>query len=276
MQETIALVFDFDDTLAPDSTSGFLEQAGIKNIREFWDKEVHSLMEADWDPIPAYLYMMLERSGTNGVPAFTRDALIAWGRCLPLYKGVDTLFDRLCRVVADINPRLRLEYYIISSGIGDVIRHTPIARHFEMIWASEFHYDEQGRIKFPKKINSFTDKTRYLFHIQKGLCKQSIGKPFLVNKKYKDEQLRIPFKNMIVVGDGYTDIPCFSLVRTWGGKAIAVYDRKDEARVGRAWGFIVEGRVDTWHSADYREGTDLSTTLTSAVKELAENLSHMP
>lgn len=278
MQETIAIVFDFDDTLAPDSTGGFLKQCGM-DVREFWDKDVKSLVDGDWDPIPAYLYTMIERSACGEVPAFTRDRLKSWGRKLPLFPGVETVFDRLRATMEKEDPRLHLEYYLISSGIGDVIRNTKIASKFKMIWTSEFHYDAEGpegQITFPKKIISFTDKTRYLFHIQKGLVgPESLGKPFAVNKKYDDKDLRIPFKNMIVVGDGYTDIPCFSMIRKAGGTAIAVYNRDaNKEKRARAWGFIDENRAATLHHVDYQEGSELSASLEMAISALAGKLSN--
>ena len=53
MHETIAIIFDFDDTLVPDSTSGYLAQQGI-NVGDFWQHAVQPLINDDWDPVPAY------------------------------------------------------------------------------------------------------------------------------------------------------------------------------------------------------------------------------
>ena len=61
-QNTIAVIFDFDDTLAPDSTSGFLDNLGL-DVPSFWQNRVQPLIDEGWDPIPAYLYMMLKVSG---------------------------------------------------------------------------------------------------------------------------------------------------------------------------------------------------------------------
>ena len=276
MHETIAIVFDFDDTLAPDSTGGFLGHCGV-DVRAFWDQEVKRHMDDDWDPIPAYMYKMICTSRAlaedNPEAAFTKDKMADWGRVLDLFPGVesgsDGVFDRLRKAVKKCNPRYQLEFYLISSGIGDIIRNTKVAGEFTRIWTSEFHCDTVGQIEFPKKVISFTDKTRYLFHIQKGLLDVR-GDPFAVNKRYPDGALRIPFKNMIVVGDGYTDIPCFSLVRQQGGAAIVVYDRKDRTKRGRAWGFVDDSRASTLHHADYRADTDLSNSLEMAVERLIQ------
>jgi phosphoserine phosphatase len=273
MHETIAVVFDFDDTLAPDSTSGYLSQAGIADLTSFWKKDVASLTEDDWDPVPAYLYKMIEASQTKRIPKITKESLVEWGKHLPLHEGVPELFARLKKVAKDANPRANLEFYLISSGIGDILRSTPIANEFTDIWASEFAYGADGGIIFPKKIVSFTDKTRYLFHIQKGLIgPQARGKPFDVNKKLKPEQIRIPIDHMIFVGDGYTDIPCFSLVKKDGGVSIAVFDKTHVEKWGSAYQFVHDGRVSNLLSANYSELSDLSIFLGMAVKKLATDI----
>jgi len=274
MSDVIALIFDFDDTLAPDSTSGLLADMGV-DAAHFWSQEVGPLLaEHDWDPVPAYLYKLIElsRSGRHG--AVTRQRLEEWGRRLPLHDGVQTLFNRLREVVRKNHPQVQLEFYLISSGIGDVVRNTAIAHEFTDIWASEFIYDEQGAILFPKRIVSFTDKTRYLFHIQKGIVgAASRNKPFEVNKKVDQDKLRVPFQQMIFVGDGYTDIPCFSLIRRSGGVAFGVWDPRHRDKRSRAWGFIQEGRVSNLNQARYDEEAELYQWLEEAVESLAGRIS---
>jgi len=271
MQETIAVVFDFDDTLAPDTTSGFLQRHGV-DPQNFWLNEVNPLYAHDWDPVPAYLYKMLEASTQSQIP-LTKENLAAWGAEAPLHAGTDTIFASLREIVEETNPTVTLEFYVICSGIGDVLRHTKIASQFKDIWASEFHYDESGKAVFPKKIISFTDKTRYLFHIQKGLIgKPARGKPLDVNRKFDNNDLRIPFTNMIFVGDGLTDVPCFSLLTKEKGMAVAVYDKDHVKKWANAYQFVAERRVSTLYSADYSDGTDLSNFLKMAVRNMAERV----
>ncbi|HEY9280868.1 MAG TPA: HAD family hydrolase [Eoetvoesiella sp.] len=270
MSDVIALIFDFDDTLAPDSTSGFLTSMGV-DAGHFWTQRVGPLLsEHDWDPVPAYLYEMIELSKSKEHGLITRERLAQWGGSLPLHDGVETLFSRLRAVVRAEHPQVRLEFYLISSGIGDVVRHTPIAHEFTDIWASEFTYGPDGGIHFPRRIVSFTDKTRYLFHIQKGIIgASSRNKPFEVNRKVEQDKLRVPFQQMIFVGDGYTDIPCFSLIRSAGGVAFGVWDPKHRDKRSRAWGFIQEGRVSNLNQARYDEQAELYQWLEEAVESLA-------
>jgi len=273
MQETIAVVFDFDDTLAPDSTSGYLGQCGL-DVPRFWREEVQPLLQDNWDPVPAYLHKMIEKSNSGEIEPITRANLAEWGAKLPLYDDAELIFDRLRQAVNLTNPRVTLEFYLISSGIGDVLRNTKIAHEFNAIWASDFVYDAADKIKFPKKIVSFTDKTRYIFHIQKGIFgPEYADKPFEVNRKVAQADIRVPISQMIMVGDGYTDIPCFSLVRKDQGIAIGVYDRKNREKWGKAWGFIEDGRVSNLVPTDYREGSGLSDSLIMAVESIAGRIS---
>jgi len=272
MQERIAVVFDFDDTLGPDSTTGFLKHAGIKDIEGFW-KEVGTMMDDGWDPVPAYLSHMIDASERGRMKPMTKDRLSAWGESVPLFDGVEQVFSHLRTVVREANPRVTLEFYLISSGIGDVLRSTSIADEFTDIWASEFHYDDDGNAVTAKKIISFTDKTRYIFQIQKGIIgKGSRSKPFEVNKKVPDNQIRIPLNQMVFVGDGYTDIPCFSLIKQQGGIPIAVYDHRHTEKWGNAFQFVTDGRVSNLHSANYQKDSDLTTFLSMAVRSLAERI----
>ncbi len=272
MQERIAVIFDFDDTLGPDSTTGFLKHTGLENIDVFWG-EVGAMMSDNWDPVPAYMNHMLVAAADGRISPITQSALAGWGRMLPLFDGVTDLFALLRTMVKEANPRVTLEFYLISSGIGDVLRNMPIANEFTDIWASEFYYDGDGIATTPRRIISFTDKTRYIFQVQKGIIgKESRGKPFAVNKRVPVDQVRIPLSQMVFVGDGYTDIPCFSLIKQNGGIPIAVYDHKQTEKWGNAFQFVADGRVSNLHSANYKEGSDLVNFLTMAVRSLAERI----
>lgn len=272
-KETIAVVFDFDDTLAPDSTSSFLDSCGI-DVKSFWADDVQPLLDAGWDPVPAYLYMMVQKSNASipGMP-ITREGLVAWGKQISPYPGATTIFNRLRRTASSIDSRINVEFYLISSGIGEILRATRIGQQFNDIWACDFLYDEAGGIVFPKNVVSFTDKTRYLFQISKGLVGPAYkGKPFDVNRKVSSADLRIPFDQIVYVGDGYTDIPCFSLVRKERGVAIGVYDRADHDRWGRAWGFVAEDRVSNLAAADYSSKSALADSLTMAVERMSNQI----
>ncbi|MBW1696362.1 MAG: haloacid dehalogenase-like hydrolase [Deltaproteobacteria bacterium] len=274
MKETVAVIFDFDDTLAPDTTSGFLEQWGEKPD-DFWNDKVNILLEQGWDPIPAYLYRLIEASKNR--PAgerITKQLLAAFGSRVRFHHGVSRIFGKLKQTAEDVHPGLRLEFYIISSGIREIILNTRISSQFKQIWACDFHYSGSNReILFPKNVISFTDKTRYLFQISKGFVGPEYeNRPFEVNRRVDEQNIRIPFEQMIYVGDGYTDIPCFSLIRKQQGIAIGVFDPERKEKWRQAWGFIEENRVSNLVPADYSKGSALEQSLLMAVDSMARRV----
>lgn len=268
MRDIVAIVFDFDDTLAPDSTSGYLADIGV-DVPAFWDRANRRIDQEGWDQIPVYLYQMMELNASQEGPRVTVDSFRDWGNRLPLHDGVPSFFDRLRSYLKDISPDTILEFYLISSGIGEILRATPIAKEFRDIFACDFDYDSSGGIVFPKNIVSFTEKTRFLFNISKGMIGEEARlNPQAVNKRFQDGEYRVPFHNMIFVGDGDTDIPCFTLVERYNGVAMAVYDPQKRHKWGRAWKFIKDKRVSNITTADYREGSNLEIQLTMALDEI--------
>jgi phosphoserine phosphatase len=262
----IAVLFDFDHTLGRDSTSAFLAAHGV-DVRRFWS-DVEARVAEGWDPVPAYLGRMIEAS-REGRP-ITREALRAFGKKVELYPGVAGLWRALRAQARSLSRDLRIEFYLVSSGIGEILRQTRIAREFTDLWANEFSFDARGAIAFPRNVVSFTDKTRYVFQVQKGIFgPASRSKPFEVNRKVPAEALRVPLDQMIFVGDGYTDVPCFSLIRKSGGVALGVFDPKDRRKWGHAWGFVEDGRVSNLAPADYRPGSALRASLEMAIEAIA-------
>jgi hypothetical protein len=273
MSKTIAVIFDFDDTLAPDSTTTFLQSIGV-DVQDFWTRRASGLTRAGWDPVLAYLYEMVKESESRPLAdSITRQRLADWGPQVKYFKGVTRIFNSLRKHVEEISQDLSIEFYLISSGLREILVHTRIANNFTDIWASDFEYDGNDRILFPKNTVSFTDKTRYLFQVQKGIFgPESRENPFLVNKKANEEDIRVPFDQMIFVGDGYTDIPCFTLVRKSGGFAIGVYNSDSHTKWRQAWEFIQTGRVSNLVRADYSKDSSLRDTLLMATESIARRI----
>lgn len=263
----IALIFDFDETLVDESTSAFLNSKGIEPSH-FWGETVQSLIDNDWDPVPAYMFKMIEASLKQSI---TKSDFIDFSQKVVYKKGVEALFEQIKTFASSQKQMVEVEFYIISSGIGEIIRHTTIAPHFTDIWASDFAYDHLGQIAFPKKVLSFTDKTRYLFQISKGMVgPQNRSQPYIVNEKYDSNDYVIPFKNMIYIGDGLTDVPCFSLLKKSGGTAIGVYDIQNGGITQKAWRFVKENRVSNLHTANYTVGSDLYNSIIMAMSSMIE------
>jgi len=267
-KKRIAIVFDFDDTLADDSTSSFLDSLGV-DVPKFWSNHKKRLRQG-WDPIPAYLDMMLEHSRASPKEGrITRDKLISWGKKIKCHPGLGQFFQRVKKNIQESDNKAEVKFFVISSGIGEIISNFRYHSNFSDIWASDFCYDRNGEISGVKNVVSFTDKTRFVFQIQKGIYgKTSKTKPFEVNKKVSSDRLHIPLDRMIFVGDGYTDIPCFSLIEKAKGVAIGVYNREAKDRWGKSWGLLTEKRVAHMVAADFRKQSGLDDAIQFAVRSI--------
>lgn len=273
MHEIIGVIFDFDDTLAPDTTSAFLASLGL-DVDHFWQQRVAVLLEDGWDPMPAYLHeMIVESRRRNADDRITHDRLAAFGRAVEFFPGVEDIFDSLRTEVTQIDVQIAVEFYLISSGIRSLLTATAIADQFTDLWASDFHYNDSGAIDAVKNVISFTEKTRLLFQISKGM----VGEPWRtqfaeVNRKMSFSAFRIPFRQMIVVGDGQTDVPCFSVVNRYGGTSLAVCDLDHPSKWDKARLLMTDQRVESVYAADFRESSGLGKNLLRAVREIAEGI----
>jgi hypothetical protein len=235
---------------------------------------VGPLVEAGWDPLPAQLWCLFELGRRQPEGALTRQQLTRVGRELQLFEGVEALFGRLEAHARAQPGGARLEFYLLSCGLGDILRATPITRHFRALWANELHYDAAGRALFPRRVLSHTEKTRYLLHIARGAgSEQAREESEQLGRQVPVERLRIPLSQFIYLGDGLTDIPCFSLVEEQHGIGIGVYKESEAARLRQrlergARPVHVEGMAP----ADYDRGEDLSDSLHLAVASLCQRI----
>jgi phosphoglycolate phosphatase-like HAD superfamily hydrolase len=271
-QNIIAVIFDFDDTLTDDSTTRLLEAHKI-DPTDFWQNRMVKLVSAGWDPTLAYLKLILDDVG-EGKPFahVSNEALRAFGATLAFYQGIPEVFGDLQRLVGEHHAsRPAIEFYIISGGLEEIIRGSKIASHFTGIWGCRFA-EEGGRIRHIMNTVSFTEKTKYLYAINKGLIEEKDirSHPYSVNEHVDDSDRRVPFETMIYIGDGMTDVPCFSLLtKTYRGKAFGVFDPLKEGSPKKAWEKLVAPkRVTTMNSPRYGKGDDLGALLRMAVKEI--------
>lgn len=236
MTTNVGLIFDFDDTLALDSTTQLLEEYGIEP-EEFWFTEFQSRVRSGYDPTVAYLSLLLEKVGANRpLGELTIDDLETTGAELSdrLYPGLPDFFGDVDAIVNEYDD-VTIDYYILSEGLEPIIQGTEIADSCEAVYASRLDSDPDGVVESIERPISFTDKTRYLYEINKGISPETAREnPYRVNVQMAPEERRIPFENMIYVGDGITDIPCFSLVKDRGGRVFGVIDSDDGSAKQRA------------------------------------------
>ena len=241
----IGVVFDLDGTLAPDTTTQFLRSAGV-DAGDFWDR-VAERMRRGWDQTLAYMSEWIEEAARNP-DVFSCARMVEVAARMALYPGVISVFDTLRRHARLLDASV--EFHLVTSGLRPIVEGLPIARQFASIWASDFAYDARGVPYLPKASMSFTDKTRPLIAISKGLD-QGVQQrdPFAVNRRVA--RFRIPFTRMIYVGDGWTDVPAFALLTSKGGHPVAVFDPADSTGLTRARALVDDGRVLVLAPADY-------------------------
>lgn len=254
----LAICYDFDKTLSPDDmqAQGYIQSVGY-DVDEFW-KQTNQLAEQnEMDQNLAYMLKMVKEAEGNIV--FSRKTLADYGSKVTLFPGVEDWFSRIREYGK--NHGVIIEHYIISSGLREMIEGTAVAGEFEKIYASSFYYNERGLAVWPAQVINYTNKTQFLFRISKGVLE--VNDPS-VNDPVAPEALRVPFRNMVYIGDSDTDVPCMKLVNSNGGHSIGVYnaETKDKTKVHK---MMRDRRIKYFVPADYREGGELDTLVKAII-----------
>ena len=258
----VAFLYDFDKTLC---TTDMQDYAFIPSLgmtpREFWSKANGFGHANRMDGILAYMYTMIREAEKRNRP-FTREDLVEKGRSIVLFPGVEDWFRRI-NAFGEAQG-VQVEHYIISSGLREIIEGSSISGEFKEIYASEFYYDETGRPVWPKLAVNFTAKTQFVYRINKGVLDVSDDKT--LNDSMPDDSKRVPFTNMVYMGDGLSDVPCMKMMRAYGGQAIAVYQESNRMGVED---LLAKGRVDFIFPADYSEDTALDLTVKNIIRKMS-------
>ena len=270
-QNILAIVYDFDHTLSPhymqDHT--ILRHTGI-HPSEFWSSCTKLIKERGYDQELAYMKRMLDY---DEIRKLSNADLQAMGPDLTFFPGVPDFFEELNSIVQQnryIECDIHLEHYVVSSGLKAILDGSHIAKHVKAIFGCEFDED-QGHINFPKRTISHTQKTQFLFRVNKGLINLDQD----VNDHMPEEARRVPFRHMIYVGDGPTDVPCFTVIKKNGGLAVAVYNPHDTTRKSFRKCYDLAHHADRVHfmaPADYQTGSQLRLILEQHITEMADSM----
>lgn len=243
----VALIYDFDGTLSPGNMQefGFIQAVG-STPAEFWSKSNQIAVGQEASNVLAYMKLMFDEAKAKHIP-LRQEQFKDFGKSVQLYEGVKEWFDLVNDYGA--SKGIKVEHYINSSGLKEIVEGTPIARKFRYIFAGSFIYNEKGEAEWPGIAVDSTNKTQFLFKINKGIF--SVRDSVRLNSSMSEEKKRVPFTNMIYFGDGETDVPCMKIVGMFGGHSIAVYKQGDEKKRALAKKLKRQGRVKFVVPAEY-------------------------
>jgi haloacid dehalogenase-like hydrolase len=293
LQNIVAVIWDFDKTLIP----GYMQEPlfrhyGVKEAT-FWG-EVQEMPDFYWrtqglELVSETLYLnhILTYVRQGLFPGLSNRLLRELGAQIEFYPGVLSCFERLQRLVAE-KPKykrheIKLEHYVVSTGLRQMILGSAIHPYVEDVWACEFVEDvplpgfTSGRQEslLPTHVLDIgyvidnTTKTRAVFEINKGTNKIA---EITVNSTVRPEDRRVPFQNMIYIADGPSDVPVFSILNQYGGKTFAVYPHGSWKDFRQVRSLLEQGRVQAYGEADFSENTQTDMWLTTSVEVIADRI----
>ncbi len=258
----MAICYDFDGTLAPGNMQeyGFVKKLNMTPSK-FWETANGLARDQKGDEILTYMKVTIDESRKRNLP-ITREDFQSYGKDITFFPGVETYFDRINKYARA--KGIKLQHFIISSGLKEMLEGTSIANKFTEIYASTFLYDASGAAVWPAMVLNYTSKTQYLYRINKGCL--DVTDIEGVNRRIEKECKPLPFENMIYIGDGNTDIPCMSMLNKAGGHTLAVYK---EGQKERAFKLNRDGRAHMVALADYREGKKIDQFIKAVIDKIA-------
>ncbi|OYT31728.1 haloacid dehalogenase-like hydrolase [Candidatus Woesearchaeota archaeon ex4484_78] len=282
-QNIIAMIYDFDLTLSPEYMQKPLFEGNKFKIteQEFWKlKEElvkkHEEKGKNAEKDTAYLHLLIELS-KQGKPleGLTEKVLQEAGKKIKYYPGIPEFFNNIKDEI-EKNPKyimygIKIEHYIVSAGLKEILRGSILANYVEQIDGCEFFYNEQGIPTGVARAVTNTQKTETIFKINKGVFK---NKDIDVNTFIPDNLRRIPFQNMIYFGDGPSDVPCMSLIKSKGGFTFAVYNPNSEKEnpAEKAYSLVRAGRANFCVQANYNKGSELYDLTKNVLIEISDKI----
>ena len=256
----VALMYDFDKTLSPRDMEEYSFIPGIgMEPDEFWSLCNEFSRKHQMDGTLTYMYLMQKLA--RGRLDLTREAMARQGEAVEFFPGVEEWFGRINRIGREAG--VVVEHYIISSGLTEIIRGSAIGKYFKAVFAASFLYDESEHPVWASGAVNYTSKTQYLFRINKGILDVTNDRD--LNAFTPEYMRRVPFSNMIYVGDGLTDVPCMKMTRQKGGYSIAVHP---PGKTELADDMLLQGRADFSVEADYTPGSEIEQVVSMLMRRI--------
>jgi len=292
LQTVIAFVWDFDKTLSPGYMQGPLFEEYQIDEAQFW-AEVNGLvhhyesrgLRVSRDT--AYLGHLLSYVRDGRLPGLTNAKLRDLGGRIPLAPGMPDFMARTRAHVAGVtryaHHGVKVEHYVVSTGLRQMIEGNPIREHVDEIWACELLCDPPGPDYLTADPSAVapdgpltqvgyvldnTTKTRAIFEINKGSNVDTID----VNARMAEDDRRVPISHMIYIADGPSDVPVFSVVNVSGGRTLGVYTAGNKSNFAGVKQLQDDGRVNSIAAADYTEGSAADLWLMTSLDQIATGI----
>lgn len=250
-QNTIAIIYDFDGTLTPRPMQDYaiLPKLGLDS-EEFWAEVGAEVQATGAENMLVYMRKLLEKAEAAKVH-IRREDYAQLAANIRYFAGVEQWFALINHYVNAKSRVANIRHYVVSAGMKEILEGITIRDCFYNIYASEYYFDYRGIATFPNLVITDTSKTQFLFRINKGIedLRQNI------NEHMPEHERPIPFKNMIYIGDGLTDVPSMALTLKEGGHAVAVYDDCNQRQHQVCQRLLHANRVDFIAPADYRQNS---------------------
>ena len=256
----VAIMYDFDKTL---STTDMQNYAFIPNLdmspEEFWGSTGAFAQKEGVERILSYMYMMIYHAKRKGIK-MTKEYLMECGKNIKFFPGVQGWFKRINEYGE--SKGVKVEHYLVSSGTKEILMGCSIFNEFTEAWGCEYYFDkESGEPIWPKLAINYTQKTQFFYRVAKGAT--NVQDDAGVNKKNKN--LRIPYRNIIYMGDGMTDIPAMTLVKHNGGHSIALHQGDNES----VKEIYSDERCNFICKADYSSGSELDKVIKLIIESIS-------
>lgn len=264
---TIAIVYDFDGTLTPQTMHEYtvFPELQIDSSR-FWAEVKLETQKHEATEVLTYMRMLAEKIHSANLP-INKQRLGDLGAKVPYFPGVETWFERVDAFIQkETLGYVKVKHYIVSAGLREILQGISIANKFAKIFASQYHYDAYGRPSFVDRVITDVSKTQYLFRINKGVEDLSLT----VNEHMPDHSRPIPFHNIIYIGDGDTDVPSMAVTRKNGGHSFAVFSPGESDAKCRV--LLDAGRVDAYFEADYSPNKPLEHFTMALLKKMVSDI----
>ncbi len=262
MEINMAICYDFDKTLSISNMQefGLIQHFGLEP-EEFWEKCSEFTKNHQTEPVLCYMKLVADYIKQSNVENH-KEFLASFAKNVIYYDGVLTWFDRINKYAK--SKGINLKHYIISSGFKEIIDATSISKYFDKVYASFFTYDEDNKISWPSQALDFTNKTQYLYRINKGTLDINDS---TINSFMDQESRPVPLSNIIYIGDSETDIPSMRMIKKNGGITICVYNKEKPIKQNIK-DLLTKDKVNYLVEADYSENSVLEKIVKEGIKRV--------